>query len=417
MKIAVRSAVGIALLIAVPVLVAAPASATTITTVHKFNDTNGGFPGKIVVTGTGTIIGTTQFGGANGNGTIYSIDSAGTFTSLHSFAGVTGGQPNVGGAFPSSLGLAVNASGTIFGTTAGGGANGSGVLYSLSSSGTFTTLRNFDPNGNSNNGNEPTGLIIDGNGRLYGSTIIGGNINTGVLFSQDPGGAVTTGKVPTNGSLGRGFNGALAVDSAGTLFATTFTGGATDAGTLVSMSSNGTVTKLHDFSGTNSTPGWNMTIDSTGTLFGVSYGVEGDGISTVWSRTSAGVFTTLLSFTNGEDASGLYLDSQGTLFGTTIYGGTSNQGTLWSRTSSGVFSTLASFTGDLAGPAWGLASDGRGKLFGVTRGGFSATDEFGSVWSYDTGVIPEPASWAMLIAGFGLTGATMRRRRAIAARA
>jgi hypothetical protein len=32
-----------------------------------------------------------------------------------------------------------------------------------------------------------------------------------------------------------------------------------------------------------------------------------------------------------------------------------------------------------------------------------------------TGVIPEPASWAMLIAGFGLTGAAMRRRRAAVA--
>ncbi|MEN9932639.1 MAG: hypothetical protein RIS17_1212 [Pseudomonadota bacterium] len=31
------------------------------------------------------------------------------------------------------------------------------------------------------------------------------------------------------------------------------------------------------------------------------------------------------------------------------------------------------------------------------------------------GAIPEPSSWAMLIAGFGLTGATMRRRRAVAA--
>ncbi|OYU15929.1 MAG: hypothetical protein CFE37_03605 [Alphaproteobacteria bacterium PA4] len=27
------------------------------------------------------------------------------------------------------------------------------------------------------------------------------------------------------------------------------------------------------------------------------------------------------------------------------------------------------------------------------------------------GGVPEPASWAMLIAGFGLTGAAMRRRR------
>jgi len=32
-----------------------------------------------------------------------------------------------------------------------------------------------------------------------------------------------------------------------------------------------------------------------------------------------------------------------------------------------------------------------------------------------TAAIPEPSSWAMLIAGFGLIGATMRRRRAIAA--
>ncbi|MBB6226455.1 hypothetical protein FHS79_000609 [Polymorphobacter multimanifer] len=30
-----------------------------------------------------------------------------------------------------------------------------------------------------------------------------------------------------------------------------------------------------------------------------------------------------------------------------------------------------------------------------------------------SGVVPEPASWAMLIAGFGLTGAALRRRRAV----
>lgn len=30
-----------------------------------------------------------------------------------------------------------------------------------------------------------------------------------------------------------------------------------------------------------------------------------------------------------------------------------------------------------------------------------------------TGSVPEPANWALLIAGFGLTGATMRRRSVV----
>jgi hypothetical protein len=44
-----------------------------------------------------------------------------------------------------------------------------------------------------------------------------------------------------------------------------------------------------------------------------------------------------------------------------------------------------------------------GTIFSITGSGF------------DTGAVPEPASWAMLIAGFGLTGAAMRRRRVTAA--
>ncbi|MCG2840040.1 PEPxxWA-CTERM sorting domain-containing protein [Sandaracinobacter sp. RS1-74] len=38
-----------------------------------------------------------------------------------------------------------------------------------------------------------------------------------------------------------------------------------------------------------------------------------------------------------------------------------------------------------------------------------------AVVSGSLGVVPEPAAWAMMIAGFGLVGASMRRRRAIVA--
>ncbi|WP_353200316.1 PEPxxWA-CTERM sorting domain-containing protein [Sandarakinorhabdus sp.] len=45
----------------------------------------------------------------------------------------------------------------------------------------------------------------------------------------------------------------------------------------------------------------------------------------------------------------------------------------------------------------------------TTFNGYIQADNF--VVSAATGAVPEPASWAMLIAGFGLTGAAMRRRR------
>ena len=32
-----------------------------------------------------------------------------------------------------------------------------------------------------------------------------------------------------------------------------------------------------------------------------------------------------------------------------------------------------------------------------------------------TANVPEPATWALMIAGFGLAGTTLRRRRAVAA--
>lgn len=37
-------------------------------------------------------------------------------------------------------------------------------------------------------------------------------------------------------------------------------------------------------------------------------------------------------------------------------------------------------------------------------------------WSFVSGALPEPGSWAMMIAGFGLIGATLRRRRPLPVR-
>jgi hypothetical protein len=53
--------------------------------------------------------------------------------------------------------------------------------------------------------------------------------------------------------------------------------------------------------------------------------------------------------------------------------------------------------------------------FGALPSGLSWTSQSGLFLSgLDNGAVPEPASWGLLIAGFGLTGAVARRRRAVA---
>lgn len=44
----------------------------------------------------------------------------------------------------------------------------------------------------------------------------------------------------------------------------------------------------------------------------------------------------------------------------------------------------------------------------VPNGGGSAADM--NIWAFASGNVPEPASWAMMITGFGLIGSAMRRR-------
>jgi uncharacterized repeat protein (TIGR03803 family) len=83
------------------------------------------------------------------------------FSVLHQF-----GQPD--GIFPSDD-IAVNASGTVFGTTRGGGDAGYGIIYQLNSDQTEEILYNFD-----NDTGSPEGLIVDEAGNLYGETGAGG---------------------------------------------------------------------------------------------------------------------------------------------------------------------------------------------------------------------------------------------------
>ncbi len=122
-------------------------------------------------------------GGANNDGTVFEIAKtaggyASTPTTLVSFNGSDGASPRGS--------LIADASGDLFGTTELGGANGDGTVFEIAKTAagyasTPTTLVSFD----GADGAHPTaGLIADANGDLFGTTeaMAGPIVNDGTVF-------------------------------------------------------------------------------------------------------------------------------------------------------------------------------------------------------------------------------------------
>jgi uncharacterized repeat protein (TIGR03803 family) len=92
-----------------------------------------------------------------------------TFTTLHSFDGTDGSNPNAG--------LVQGTDGNFYGTTGHGGSdescnagNGCGTIFEITPSGTLTTLQSF----NGTNGAGPGILVLGTDGKFYGTTLEGG---------------------------------------------------------------------------------------------------------------------------------------------------------------------------------------------------------------------------------------------------
>jgi uncharacterized repeat protein (TIGR03803 family) len=121
-----------------------------------------------------TLYGTTHSGGANGGGTVFAVTTNGTgFMNLHSFTGLSDGDNPYAG-------LVLSGS-TLLGTAGNGGNSFDGTLFAVTTNGTgFTTLHTFT---NSPDGVSPhAGLILSGN-TLYGTTEGGGANGYGMVFS------------------------------------------------------------------------------------------------------------------------------------------------------------------------------------------------------------------------------------------
>jgi uncharacterized repeat protein (TIGR03803 family) len=251
-------------------------SSGTETVLHSFPYGDGSQPEAGLINVKGTLYGTTHNGGANNVGTVFSITTSGTETVLYSFKGGTGD-----GDYPAAALL--NVKGTLYGTTYAGGTSGNcsggcGTVFKITTSGTETVLHSF---AGGKHGIYPDAGLINVNGTLYGTTSFGGASGDGTVFSITPSGKETV-LHSFGASAGDGTNPyAGLINVKGTLYGTTVDGGANDAGTVFKITPSGKETVLYSFglgSGDGNEPEAGL-LNVSGTLYGTTFegGANNDG--------------------------------------------------------------------------------------------------------------------------------------------
>jgi uncharacterized repeat protein (TIGR03803 family) len=126
---------------------------------------------------------------------------AGALTTLHIFTRVDGAQLFAG--------LIQATDGNFYGTTNGGGANGQGTAFKMTSNGVLTTLYNFCSESGCVDGAGPEAALVQAtNGKLYGTTGGGGTgtcapYGCGTAFSLSLGLQPFIATAPTLGEAGK----------------------------------------------------------------------------------------------------------------------------------------------------------------------------------------------------------------------
>jgi uncharacterized repeat protein (TIGR03803 family) len=269
---------------------------------HKFTGVpDGYFPESLLVSDkTGNIYGTTYDGGADSQGAVFKIDTAGTETILHSFTGPPEGGGD--GAF-SYEGVIRDTAGNLYGVTAKGGASGAGVVYELDTTGKETLLYSFSGGAD---GGDPDSVLLLHKGNLYGTTANGGTgcggTGCGVVFRLSPqeGGSWSETVLYTFCSVANctdgeePISGPLVMDSAGNIYGTTYFGGDMNlcggsCGVVFKLDRAGKETVLHTFTGgtDGAFPFAGLIMDGRGNLYGTT---QGGGATCYTSYTCGVVF-------------------------------------------------------------------------------------------------------------------------------
>jgi uncharacterized repeat protein (TIGR03803 family) len=184
----------------------------------------------------------------------------------------------------------------------------------------------------------------------------------------------------------------LIEDQSGNIYGAAYSGGRYQLGSIFELTPSGTIIVLDNFTGPNGVhPFDGLTLGSDGTLYGTSVGFgfrppntypnEFSG-GNIFHTTEQGALTSLLTFcyatscVNGSEPHGALLQnpSDGNFYGTAARGGSFNGGTVFKMTPQGVLTTLYNFCSqpncaDGQRPFAGLFLATDGNFYGTTHDG------------------------------------------------
>lgn len=398
-------------LLAVPLVLVGSSRAQTFRNIYNFPQTNA-YPGGGLTQGdSADLYGVTQ-GAGSFPGSVYALSTnkaVEVFTPTGDFL------------FGS---LTLTSAGNFYGAIDAGGPSGYGALYDVSPAGKYTLLYAFQ--GASDGAYPPSAPIVGADGNLYGTTTTT-QPNSGSIYRYNPssGTLTTLFQFATDGSQGFAPYGPLLQASDGTLWEAAQYGGAANCGTLVRVSTSGTLLHIYNFpcgSGGND-PSGAMIQASDGSVWGTTqYGGNTSnncpgGCGTVFALSPTGAMSVYAL--NGDGSMGNTPDSimqatDGNLYGTAYKGGAHNWGSLFRISTRGTFTLLHSLVSSVDGgsPYGALLQKTTGVFYGVTV--YGGKFNYGTAFSLDAGLGPfvgvvrnqAKVGQSAQILGQGLTGTT-----------
>ena len=363
-------------------------------------EVSGANPLSSLIIGTdGMLYGTCSAGGSKACGGVFKVgQSGGDYHVIHSFAGTDGRAPEAA--------LLQDSSGALYGTTPSGGTNDLGTVFRLNPDGSsYSVLHHFD----GTDGWRPRGGLLRGSdGLLYGTASSGGAGGGGVVFKIATNGSGFAVIHTFSGPDGAAPFGKLVFGTNGALYGTTYSGGASNLGTVFTIGTDGSgYSVIHSFTkgmiGLRY-DGWNpragLTLGMDGMFYGTCSGGGGTTAAnqhgTVFQIASDGSgmnillrFNTIFPYDSyginpiGEVIQGADGYFYGTTSGSRYTGGA---GTVFRVDSTGNSSAVIygfnTSGGGAANPNAGLVQDANGVLYGTSYAG--GKFGYGTIFKLDT---------------------------------